>query len=99
MGLGRWFRRVLEADDGYEPDLDEIVTVASVSFALAPMVVTALEEAGIRAEAVPQRHAYGATIKARILCFERDRAAAMRIVDGIFDPAGDGQPDEETPTD
>ena len=52
MGLGRWLRNKMEADDGYKPDPDEIVTVGYVSLAVSNIVLTELKAAGIRAEVV-----------------------------------------------
>ena len=46
VGLVRWLRNKMEADDGYEPDPDEIVTVAHVSLILSNMVVAELERRG-----------------------------------------------------
>jgi hypothetical protein len=81
MGLGRWLRKTMQADDGYEPDPDEIVTVGYVSLTLSNIVVTELKDAGIRAEVVEQRLGYHGPAQARIMCFARDREAAATIID------------------
>ena len=81
MGPREWIRRLMESDDGYEEDPDEIVTVGTVNAALAQIVVSELEAAGIHAQAVEQRAAYAGVVNTRILCFARDRDAAMEIID------------------
>jgi|KBSSwiStaDraftv2_1062776.scaffolds.fasta_scaffold2135282_2 hypothetical protein len=81
MGLGRWLRNKMEADDGYKPDPDEIVTVGYVSLAVSNIVLTELKAAGIRAEVVEQRLGYHGPAQARILCFAGDREAAATIID------------------
>jgi hypothetical protein len=75
----------MEADDGYEPSPDEIVTVGYVNIAVSQIVVTKLREAGIRAEASEQRAGYGAAVKTRIMCFADQRDAAAAIIDEMFD--------------
>jgi hypothetical protein len=84
VGLGGWIRHIMEADDGYEEDPDSVVTIGDVHPALAPLVVSALGEAGIRAESVQQRAAYRGPMRARVLCFARDRDAAAAIIDEMF---------------
>jgi hypothetical protein len=74
----------MEADDGYEEDPDAVVTIGDVHPSVAQIVVTALEAAGIRAEAVDQRAGYRGAGRARILCFARDRDAAAAIIDEMF---------------
>jgi len=81
MGLGRWLRNKMEADDGYKPDPDEIVTVGYVSLTVSNIVLTELKAAGIRAEVVEQRLGYHGPAQARILCFAGDREAATTIID------------------
>ena len=75
----------MEADDGYEPSPDEVVTVGYVNTALSQIVVTKLRDAGIRAEVAEQRAGYGAPVKTRILCFADQRDAAAAILDEMFD--------------
>ncbi len=84
MGLGRWLRRKLEADDGYEPDPEEIVTAGHVNLALSGMVATELKAAGIRAEVVEQRVGYHGPVQARIMCFAKDYEAAATIIDQLL---------------
>ena len=75
----------MAADDGYEPSADEVVTVGYVNVAVSPLVVTELQSAGIRAEAVEQRGAYGGpVVKARILCFAPQRDEAAAIIDRVL---------------
>ena len=74
----------MEADDGYEQDPDAVVTIGDVHPTVAPLVVSALASAGIRAEAVEQRAAYRGAMRARVLCFARDQVAAAAIIDEMF---------------
>ena len=54
------------------------------SAALAQILVSELEAAGIRAQAVEQRAAYAGVLNARILVFARDRDAAIEIIDRVL---------------
>lgn len=90
MGLREWIRHFMEADDGHVDDPDEIVTVGTVNAALAQIVVNELGVAGIHAQAVEQRAAYAGVMNARILCFARDRDAAIEIIDRTLT---DSEPD------
>jgi hypothetical protein len=74
----------MEADDGYEEDPDAVVTIGDVHPTVAPLVVSALAAAGIRAESVEQRSPYRGPVRARVLCFARDRGAAAAIIDEMF---------------
>jgi len=74
----------MEADDGHEQDPDEVVTIGDVHPTVAPLVISALADAGIRAEAVDQRAAYRGAGRTRVLCFARDRVAAAAIIDEMF---------------
>lgn len=84
VGLLRWLRDTMEADDGYEPGADEVVMVGRVNLALSGLVVTALREAGIRAEVVERHSAYHGSIQAGIVCFATDREAAAAIIDRLL---------------
>ena len=84
MGLGRWLREKMEADDGYEPGVDEVVMVGRVNLALSGMVLTELRAAGIRAEIVEQHVGYHGLIQANIMCFATDREAAVAIIDRVL---------------
>jgi len=84
MGVVRWFRTKMEADDGYEPDPEEIVTVGHVNLALSGMVVNELRAAGIRAEVVEQRVGYHGPAQARIMCFAKDHEAAATLIDELL---------------
>ncbi len=96
MGLGRWIRRVMESDDGYEPAPDAVVTVGYVHAAVSEIVVAELAAAGIHADAIVQRAGYGGPVNARIQCFARDAAAATVVIDGVFaDAADDPDPHDE----
>ena len=96
MGLGHWLRQVMEADDGYEPAPDAVVTVGYVHAALSEIVIGELAAAGIHADAIVQRAGYGAPVNARIQCFARDAEAATVVIDRVFaetaDDADDGEP-------
>jgi hypothetical protein len=92
MGPREWIRRLMESDDGYEEDPNEIVTVGMVNAGLALIVVSELEAAGIHAQSVEQRAAYAGVMTARILCFARDRVAAIEIIDRIL---ADGSNDSD----
>jgi hypothetical protein len=84
VGLVRWLREKLEADDGYEPGADEVVIVGRVNLALSGLVVTELRAAGIRAEVVEPHAAYGGSVQAGIMCFATDREAAVAIIDRLL---------------
>jgi hypothetical protein len=79
----------MEADDGYEPSPDEIVTCGYVHTSLSRLVIAKLQDAGIRAEATEQRAGYGAPVKSRIVCFADQRDEAVAIIDEFFGQAGD----------
>ena len=74
----------MEADDGYEENPDDIVTVGHVHPTVAPLVVSALAAEGIRAEAVEERPAYRTLSGSRVLCFARDRDRATSIIDEML---------------
>ena len=84
MGVVRWLREKMEADDGHEPNPDEVVTVAHVNIALVGMIVDELNAAGIRAEVVEQHVGFHGTVQAGIMCFEKDREAAASVVDRVI---------------
>jgi hypothetical protein len=88
MGLGRWLQDRLDHDDGYEPDPDAVVTVAEVGLVAAALIVAALEAAGIEARAVELHVGYHGLARSHVMCFQRDRADAVRIVDEVL--AADG---------
>ena len=85
----------MEADDGYEEDPDEVVTVGHVHPTVAPLVVSALAAEGIRAEMVEQRPAYRTLNGSRILCFARDRDRAAAIIDEMLAADADADADDE----
>lgn len=74
----------MEADDGYEPDPEEIVTVAHVSLLLSGLVAAELKAAGIRAEVVERHVGYHGPVQAGIMCFAKDRDAAATIIDQLL---------------
>lgn len=86
----------MEADDGYEEDPDAVITIGDVHPTVAPLVVSALAAAGIRAQSVQQRAAYRGPMRARVLCFARDRDAAAAIIDEMF---ADDDAESTTPLD
>jgi hypothetical protein len=88
MGLGRWLQDRLDHDDGYEPDPDAVVTIAEVGLVAATVIVAALDAEGIEARAVELHVGYHGLARSHVMCFERDREAAVRIVDEVL--AADG---------
>ena len=93
MGVIAWVRRLLERDDGYEPDPDEVVTAGHVQLTLRPVGMHELELAGLHAHAVEERAPHFGVARARILCFAPDRDAVAAVVERVMtDYQGDGSP-------
>ena len=88
MGIGRWVRDHLDHDDGYEPDPDAIVTVAEVGVVAAAVIVAELAAAGIEARTVELHVGYHGLARSHVMCFERDRDAAVAIVDEVLAAEG-----------
>lgn len=84
MGLGRWLLGKLDHDDGYEPDPDEVVDVATLDVGHGAMAVARLAQVGIRAQRFERRLGYYGPPKTVIMCFARDREAAAAIVDEVM---------------
>jgi hypothetical protein len=81
MGLVQWLREKMQGDDGYEPDPDQVVTVAHVNAAFAGLITDELNANGIQAHVVEQHVGYHGPLQTGIMCFERDRARAAEIID------------------
>jgi hypothetical protein len=79
-----WVRRVMEADDGYEPDPEKIVEVANVGPAIGGFLVGELRDAGIPALLAERHPTYGGVLRYTIACFEPDQARAVAIIDAAL---------------
>ena len=70
-------------DDGYEPAPDETVEIARVATWAAPVIVTALQEEGIRATSTEQAAYPVNNAHARIFCAAKDTDRARQVVDEV----------------
>lgn len=80
----QWVRRVMEADDGYEPDPARVVEVANVGPSVGGFLVQQLWQAGIRAELAERYPTYGGVLRFSIFCLEADRERAVEIIDAAL---------------
>jgi hypothetical protein len=95
MGLGRWLRAWWDNPLLRQTDPDRIVQAARVPLWVTPLVMTRLEEAGIRATAVEESRYPGGPLPvptAFIHTSAAQKDAAVRIIDEVTDGAGPVEP-------
>jgi hypothetical protein len=80
----QWVRRLMEADDGYEPDPDRVVEVANVGPAVGGFLAGELRDAGIHAVLTERYPTYGGVLRYTISCYEPDRERAIEIIDAAL---------------
>jgi hypothetical protein len=84
MGVGRWVRDRLDHDDGSVDAPDAVVTVAQVNAVVATIVLVRLADVGIEARSVDLHTGYHGMPLHHVMCFARDRDAAVAIVEEVL---------------
>lgn len=79
-----WFYDLLSRGEPPEVDDDEVIEVGYVKLTSGQIVVSLLQDAGIRASSAQASvHPYEMPSMARIFCRRRDADKARRIIDDV----------------
>jgi hypothetical protein len=83
--LRSWLERLLGHGEDVEPDPDAIVEAAYIPYPVTNIVLTHLEDAGIRASAADEREqgGEGPVTHSRILVRYADVGAAREVIDDV----------------